>query len=108
MLGIMTALTGRNAIMVCTQAVESTVHKHLNDQIIFLRDKDRALQRVIKAIEKQEIAHLTYAKERVNMDNIFSRALYYLVCLSTHIIIWLSTWGDVSRMEKTIKYHSLP
>ncbi|MBB3524844.1 ubiquinone biosynthesis monooxygenase Coq7 [Rhizobium sp. BK456] len=34
-LGILTALGGRNMIWICTQAVESTVHRHLEDQLAF-------------------------------------------------------------------------
>ena len=46
-LGFATALLGRNMIWVCTEAVEATVHRHLEDQIAFLRDRDQSLHDLI-------------------------------------------------------------
>src|SRR6186997_2842144 len=36
LLGCMTALMGRQAIWICTAAVEAAVHRHLDDQLHFL------------------------------------------------------------------------
>lgn len=63
-LGVTTALMGHQAIMVCTAAVESTVHQHLNDQIRFLTGRDEELQRLIAEIRIQELEHLNYAEKR--------------------------------------------
>ncbi len=49
-LGFLTALMGRQGIWICTAAVEGAVHKHLEDQLLFLRDKDPELRSIIAAI----------------------------------------------------------
>src|ERR1700693_743415 len=38
LLGVLTALLGRQGIWICTAAVEAAVHRHLEDQLQFLRD----------------------------------------------------------------------
>jgi len=102
-LGIITALMGKNSIMVCTAAVESAVHTHLNDQIIFLEDKDNNLQTLIKEIQVEELQHLNYAQERLSMKGLIPKSLHYLITFFTDVVIWLSTWGDVTRMKREIR-----
>jgi len=100
-LGIATALMGYQAIMVCTAAVEGTVHMHLNDQIRFLASKDEPLRMLISDIRKQELEHLHYAETRLVPNGLY-RPLEWLIRLSTEAVIWLSTQGDVSRMRRDI------
>src|SRR5262245_40504941 len=40
LLGLLTALAGRQSIWVCTAAVEAAVHRHLDDQLHFLSGRD--------------------------------------------------------------------
>lgn len=40
LLGFSTALMGTNAMMICTEAVERTVHAHLNEQLALLGGRD--------------------------------------------------------------------
>jgi ubiquinone biosynthesis monooxygenase Coq7 len=42
LLGFLTALGGRNMVWICTEAVESTVHRHLEDQLAFANERSRA------------------------------------------------------------------
>ena len=42
-LGLLTGLLGVNAIMICTEAVERTVHAHPNAQLAWLKDRDPVL-----------------------------------------------------------------
>ena len=57
-LGFLTALGGRNTVWICTEAVESAVHRHLEDQLTFLAARDPDLHALIAAIQEQELAHL--------------------------------------------------
>ena len=43
LLGLLTALAGRQNIWVCTAAVEAAVHRHLDDQLHFLSGRDADL-----------------------------------------------------------------
>src|SRR5215510_8349112 len=53
-LGFLTALLGRQGIWICTAAVEATVHKHLDDQLNFLRGRDEDLRSLILSIQEEE------------------------------------------------------
>ena len=88
--------------MICTEAVEKTVHYHLQDQIRYLADKDIELQQLILAIEKEELEHLEYAENNAR-ESFLSKPLFGFITLSTEIVIWLSTQGDVTRMKKAIR-----
>ena len=83
-IGFTTALLGRNMIWVCTEAVETTVHKHLIEQLHFLRDRDHA-------IEMQE------------GQGRFDRTAYAVIAALTGLMIWLSTWGDPSLMVQDLR-----
>jgi 3-demethoxyubiquinol 3-hydroxylase len=102
LLGLGCALLGRNAIMVCTQAVEQTVHRHLQAQIAFLSDHDEPLRSLIESIRVQELEHLDYARERIK-PSFVNAPLCAFIEASTEIVIWLSTQGAVSRMEKALR-----
>jgi 3-demethoxyubiquinol 3-hydroxylase len=45
LLGFLTACLGRNGIWACTAAVEAAVHRHLDDQLHFLQNRDAELYR---------------------------------------------------------------
>lgn len=102
MLGLVTALMGRNAIMACTKAVEQTVHRHLDEQIDYLAGKDEPLKALIASIQIEENAHLDFAKTHLKQSAVYA-ALEAMIVVSTEIVIWLSTQGAVSRMEQAIK-----
>ncbi len=61
-LGFLTALGGRNMVWICTEAVERTVHRHLEDQLTFLASRDPDLHALIASIQEQELAHLREAE----------------------------------------------
>ena len=54
LLGFLTALMGRQAIWICTAAVEAAVHRHLDDQLHFLRERDPGLRDIILSIREEE------------------------------------------------------
>ena len=101
-LGFLTALMGREGIWICTAAVEGAVHKHLDDQLFFLRDKDPELHSLINAIQAEELHHLNYAEERVRSRSLWTRSLSAFISAATDTVIWLSTWGDSTRMARDL------
>ena len=100
-LGLITALMGRNAVFACTKAVEQTVHRHLEAQIAFLASRDASLRDLIAGIQVEECQHLDYATGQLTPLP-FNQAIETVVNISTAAVIWLSTQGAVSRMEKVL------
>jgi ubiquinone biosynthesis monooxygenase Coq7 len=103
MLGFLTALLGRQGIWACTAAVEAAVHRHLDDQLHFLKGRDPELSGIILSIRDEEIAHLRHAEERLVSRSVTSRALRAVISIATDCLIWLSTWGDSTRMAWALK-----
>ncbi len=99
-LGVLTALVGRQGIWICTAAVEAAVHRHLEDQLFFLRERDPELHDLIKSIQIEELSHLHHAEDNITHDGFAARLLNRVVSLSTDVAIWLSTWGDSTRMKR--------
>ena len=99
-LGAVTALMGRQGIWICTAAVEAAVHRHLEDQLFFLSGRDRGLHDLIKSIQLEELSHLRHAEDNITHDGFPARLLNRIVSLSTDVAIWLSTWGDSTRMKR--------
>ena len=101
-LGGATALLGRQSIWICTSAVESTVHRHLDDQLDFLQSRDEALHSIILDIREQELAHLDMANEHILAETVFATFMRGAIATITNALIWLSTWGDSSRLAATL------
>ena len=103
LLGIVTALLGRNGIWVCTAAVEGAVHRHLEDQLHFLRGRDVAVHALILDIQGEELSHLNHAEQQLtSRDAAWSKILRASISRVTDAVIWLSTWGDSSRMAREL------
>jgi ubiquinone biosynthesis monooxygenase Coq7 len=103
LLGFLTALMGRQTIWICTAAVEAAVHHHLDDQLHFLEHLDAELSAIILSIRAEELAHLRRAQERITSTGAGARALHRVITLSTDAVIWLSTWGDSTRMARALR-----
>lgn len=103
MLGFFTALLGRNGIWACTAAVEAAVHRHLDDQLHFLKDRDPELHALILSIREEELAHLHQAESQLRSPGAVLLALRGLISLVTDALIWLSTWGDSTRMARDLR-----
>lgn len=99
LLGAATALLGRDAILTCTEAVERTVHRHMNDQIAWLTPRDAGLAAAIAAIRDQEVDHLDKA---IAAKGVRPRWLDALVAGSTELLVWLSTYGASRRLHRRI------
>jgi 3-demethoxyubiquinol 3-hydroxylase len=98
-LGAVTALMGRQGIWICTAAVEAAVHRHLEDQLFFLSGRDDELHDLIKSIQVEELSHLHHAEDNITYSGVPARFLNWIVSRSTDVAIWLSTWGDSTRMK---------
>lgn len=95
-LGLGTGLLGREAILACTEAVEQTVHRHLDDQIHWASGRDENLRRVIEDIRVEEVAHIRYAVDHRNGGGF--AWLERLISSATEALIWISTRGDSARL----------
>jgi 3-demethoxyubiquinol 3-hydroxylase len=102
-LGFLTALIGRKGIWICTAAVEATVHRHLEEQLGFLLTRDPDLHRLISAIQEQELLHLRYAEQGIGKHSTWwGGALSAIIAATTEVLIWLSTWGDSTRLRRAL------
>ncbi|MEJ1968264.1 MAG: demethoxyubiquinone hydroxylase family protein [Rhizomicrobium sp.] len=102
LLGLLTGLMGRNAMMVCTEAVERTVHAHLNEQLTWLDGRDAELAQTIATIRDEEVGHHDKARARKTAEGAGLRALNAMVAAVTWILIWCSTYGALTRMKTGI------
>lgn len=94
MLGCLTGVFGRNAILACTEAVERTVHHHLGDQLRALADSDPEVSRAISDIQTEELGHLDFAESTAARDSWVAYAVRPGVAYATALLIWLSTYGE--------------
>jgi 3-demethoxyubiquinol 3-hydroxylase len=103
LLGLLTALAGRQSIWVCTAAVEAAVHRHLDDQLHFLAGRDTDLHAIILSIRAEELSHLRHAQAQLTRLGVQQRALQATIAAVTDALIWLSTWGDSTRMARDLR-----
>lgn len=100
LLGLITGLLGREAILACTEAVEETVHRHLDDQIRWATCRDDGLRQVIEDIRVEELAHIKHATD--NRTGAGFVWLERLISSATEALIWLSTRGDSARLARQL------
>ena len=65
-LGALSAIHSKNAIMVCTEAVEEVIDKHYSDQIEELEQsgEEESLLNSIKEFHAEEVEHETIARKK--------------------------------------------
>jgi ubiquinone biosynthesis monooxygenase Coq7 len=102
-LGFVTALFGRFGVIVCTAAVERTVHKHLVEQIAFLSGRDDELADGIRNVQVEEDAHLAFAEAHHDPAAPLARLLSATVAVVTEVLIWVATRGDSMRLNAALK-----
>lgn len=100
MLGLITGLLGRDAILTCTEAVERTVHRHMDEQIGWLSSRDADLAAGIAEIRDQEVEHLDGAR---NAGGRRPRWLDLIIAASTEALVWLSSYGASARLAARLK-----
>jgi len=99
-LGLLSGLIGREAILACTEAVERTVHRHLDDQIVWAAGRDDELRQTIQAIQVEEIRHLDYATQNRRQHGL--AWFEWIIEQATETLIWLSTRGDSARLSRQL------
>jgi ubiquinone biosynthesis monooxygenase Coq7 len=102
-LGRSMALLGPYGVMICTAAVERTVHRHLQDQVAFLSGYDDGLADLIREIQKEENDHLHYAEAHHDPNGLLAKALSSFVAGATALLIMASTQGSSIGLADRIK-----
>jgi hypothetical protein len=64
---------------------------------------DPELRDIILSIREEELAHLHHTEERIEAKGPWPDALHRLITVVTDAVIWLSTWGDSSRMARDLR-----
>ena len=100
LLGWSCALFGPLGVLACTAAVERTVHRHLDEQIRFLSDRDPVLAGLIRDIQGEELEHLAFAEAGLVQTSLITKVLGWLVAAGTEALIFLSTRGDSGRLKR--------
>ncbi len=101
-LGATTALAGSHFVWICTEAVEETVHRHLEEQVAFVRERDPELMKLILSIQAEELSHLDEARTHIECRGTAARMLQWGISMATETVIWLSTQGDSTKMATAI------
>jgi 3-demethoxyubiquinol 3-hydroxylase len=102
-LGLITGVLGIDAMMVCTEAVERVVHAHLGKQIEWLGGKDAELVSAITLIRDEEEGHREFAHEKRELRTAFLSGLDAFVAAVTAFLIWIATYGDLTRMRSSLR-----
>jgi len=88
-LGLITGLCGRKAIMTTTVAVESVVLKHLAHQLHTLRDIDPQAVSAIASIVAEEQHHHDQPAAQIDVSDPWFRLLTPVVTAWTEAVIWM-------------------
>lgn len=105
-LGLVTGVLGREAILACTEAVETTVHRHLDDQIRWADGRDPEMHRVISDIRVEEATHIDWAVGHRRGRGF--RWLERAISTATEALIWVSTRGDSVRLARELAAATSP
>jgi ubiquinone biosynthesis monooxygenase Coq7 len=103
LLGLVTALSGPCMIWICTEAMESAVHRHLDDQLNFLAPRSAELHALIASIQEEELSHLHEAQQRRGSPTALHRLSIAIIGATTDGLIWLSTQGDLARIAAELR-----
>ena len=101
-LGWITGLIGRGGVLACTEVVERTVHRHLQDQLQWLDGRDDELAAAIRDIQVEELQHLTFAESRRAPAGAVGRPLDTAIGVATEAVIWLTTRGESVRLARAL------
>lgn len=89
LLGLVTALLGRNAIWACTEAVETSVLKHLDWQIDYLSRHDIEVHAAVLSIIAEEEEHREYGRA-LSRHGVLYGLVSFVAQRATKAAIWLS------------------
>ena len=89
LLGLISALLGRKAVMACTAAVETVVLTHLEEQLSNLEAiGDMEAYQAVKSIIEDEKSHQEHGLSE-QTECVFYKPFYHVVRFSTEAVIWL-------------------
>lgn len=88
-LGFSTAMLGRQAIWVCTDAVETAVLHHLKWQLEFLSKNDLEVHTAVLSIVDDEKSHQEFGRSH-GENSLFYVPIFFLVQKLTEFAIWIS------------------
>jgi 3-demethoxyubiquinol 3-hydroxylase len=91
LMGLFTALLGRKAIWVCTDAVETTVLDHLEWQLAFLKENDLEVHAAVLSIITDEQEHQEFGRNH-GSDGFIYKSISFMIKRSTAFAIWISTY----------------
>jgi len=87
-MGFISALMGRRGIMACTWAVENVVVNHLQNQIVYLRNKDdREALAAVEAILEDEQNHRDTGFAAGGASNLLYQPLRFVISTFTEGVI---------------------
>lgn len=108
LLGRATALLGDRGILICTAAVERTVHHHLEEQLAFLDRADQELAAIVRDVQREEISHLEHAERVMGSRTMGARLLHWVVSAATFLMILASTRGDSLVLRRHLNQEEKP
>lgn len=96
-LGVSTALLSKEAVMLCTVAVEDAITEHYDDQLRTLiesESKDEHLKSVIAKFRDEEMQHrdigIAHGADRIS-PSLLHAPLYYSIHAASKLAVFLST-----------------
>ncbi|NKC13790.1 MAG: demethoxyubiquinone hydroxylase family protein [Gammaproteobacteria bacterium] len=88
-LGFISGLLGRDSVLACTAAVETVVLRHLEEQIIALKEiGDAEAVKAVEAIVRDEMEHHQEGL-RASTNCIFYKPFVKIIKFCTESVIWL-------------------
>jgi ubiquinone biosynthesis monooxygenase Coq7 len=89
-LGAGTALMGEKAAMACTQAVETVIDDHYQEQLDKLDGEEPELEAVIEKFQAEEVEHKRIAEEHGANEAVGHPILSGLIMAGCKAAIWIS------------------
>jgi len=89
-LGAGTALMGEKAAMACTQAVETVIDDHYQEQLDKLDGEEPELEAVIEKFQAEEVEHKRIAEEHGANEAVGHPILSSLIMAGCKAAIWIS------------------
>ena len=89
-LGASTALMGEKAAMACTEAVETVIDEHYQDQLTKLKEDEKELREKINQFREEELEHKNIAESSYSKEAPAYKALTGLIKIGCKTAIWLS------------------
>ena len=88
-LGALTGLAGRQAMLATTVAIERVVLRHMHEQVAILRNVDVDAVTTLSRIISEEQEHHDQSAARLAPKSVWPKVIDPLVACSTEAVIWL-------------------